>query len=79
MSYGYSARVIQQNEDADQDLLGVQLGALCVLHDVPVSQVAEKLGVSRQTTYNWFMGANSPRGDAEKAVLRLIGIYSRKK
>lgn len=60
MSYGYSFRLIQLNHNADDDLLGVRLGRLCIRFNVPVSAVAEKCGVSRPTVYNWFSGETSP-------------------
>jgi len=61
MSYGYSNRLIELNKEADDRLLGVQLGRVCIQRDVPVSDVAVHLGVTRQTVYNWFCGANAPR------------------
>jgi transcriptional regulator with XRE-family HTH domain len=61
MSYGYSNRLIELNKKADGNSLGVQLGRLCIERDVPVSDVAVHLGVTRQTVYNWFCGANAPR------------------
>jgi len=66
MSYGYSSRLIEQNKKADDTLLGVQLGRVCIQRDVPVSDVASHLGVTRQTIYNWFCGVNSPRAESEK-------------
>jgi hypothetical protein len=61
MSYGYSKRLVQLNNNADQGLLGVRLGRVCIENDVPVSVVAAHLGVSRQTIYNWFCGVSTPR------------------
>jgi DNA-binding XRE family transcriptional regulator len=61
MSDGYSNRLVQLNNKADQSLLGVRLGRVCIEHDVPVSTVASELGVSRQTVYNWFCGVSTPR------------------
>ena len=66
MSYGYSSRLIEQNKKADDTLLGVQLGRVCIQRDVPVSDVASHLGVTRQTIYNWFCGVNPPRAESEK-------------
>lgn len=60
MSYGYSARLVKANEDADTTLLGVRLGRRCIEGDVSVKNVAEYIGVSRQTIYNWFSGVSSP-------------------
>ena len=66
MSYGYSNRLIELNKEADDRLLGVQLGRVCIIRDVPVSDVAVHLGVSRQTVYNWFCGTNAPRAKLEQ-------------
>jgi hypothetical protein len=44
MIYGYSARLIGLNKKADARLLGVRLGRACMKNNVPVSQVATKLG-----------------------------------
>jgi DNA-binding transcriptional regulator YiaG len=75
MSYGYNARLVSQNRQADRSLLGVQLGRLCIRQDIPVSRVSEHLGVSRQTIYNWFRGVSAPQQtlvDLVKAYMRSI-------
>ena len=56
MSYGYSLKLIQLNKKADPKRLGIRLGKMCIKRNVPVAEVATKLGVSRQTVYNWFEG-----------------------
>lgn len=58
---GYSLRLYTCNAAADPESLGVQLGQLCIAHDVPVTDVARRIGVSRQTLYNWFCGVTSPQ------------------
>lgn len=68
MSYGYSARLIVLNKQANQDSLGVKLGALCILHNVPVTSVAKALKVSRQTVYNWFCGVPPPKESLEAQI-----------
>jgi transposase len=60
MSYGYSARLINTNKKADQKMLGVKLGRVCVKQNIPVAKVSQHFGVSRQTVYNWFCGVNAP-------------------
>ena len=72
MSYGYSARLIALNKEADSKLLGVKLGRICIKRNIPVSTIASKLGVSRQTIYNWFMGANNPQVQSVDAVHTLL-------
>ena len=62
MSYGYSARLIGLNKKADKKRLGVRLGKRCIELDIPVTDVAIHMGVSRQTVYNWFSGVHDPKG-----------------
>lgn len=60
MSYGYSQRIVNAVNEAETDSLGVALGKLCIRHDIPVSVVANDIGVSRMTVYKWFDGSASP-------------------
>ena len=76
MSYGYSARLIALNKEADSKLLGVKLGRICIKRNIPVSTIASTLGVSRQTIYNWFMGANNPQDQSVDAVHDLLKSFS---
>lgn len=72
MSYGYSAKLVALNRQADKNNLGVRLGRACIRGDIPVSRVAETLGVSRQTLYNWFMGRSSPQPMMVDLVARYL-------
>lgn len=56
MSYGYSTHIVRLNKKADTKLLGVRLGRACIKKDISVITVAARVGVSRQTVYNWFCG-----------------------
>lgn len=60
MSHGYTVSLFFANKDADNNSDGVVLGAECISRDIPVSLVARKLKVSRQTIYNWFSGHHIP-------------------
>jgi len=60
MSTGYSLKIMQKNNEADADILGVRLGRVCISQDVPAKTVAIRLGVSKQTIYNWFVGSRKP-------------------
>jgi hypothetical protein len=71
MSYGYSSRLIALNKKADKSNLGVQLGRACIKGDIPVCLVADTLGVSRQTLYNWFAGKSNP----QKTIASLVAKY----
>lgn len=76
MGYGYTLRVAEQNVAADPELLGVQLGKLCIHAAIPVTSVADKLGVSRQTVYNWFSGTVKLSARYSVAVRELIAALS---
>jgi DNA-binding phage protein len=52
------------------------LGRICIKRNIPVSTIASKLGVSRQTIYNWFMGANNPQDQSVDAVHDLLKSFS---
>ncbi len=72
---GYSIRMAEAIKGANGNLLGVRLGRACLARDIPVSDVAERLGVTRQTVYAWFMGTSDPRGpmcDAIKSYLNSL-------
>jgi hypothetical protein len=72
MSYGYSAKLVALNRQADKENLGVRLGRACIKEDISVSMVASALGVSRQTLYNWFMGKSSPQPMMVDLVTRYL-------
>jgi transcriptional regulator with XRE-family HTH domain len=76
MSYGYTARLVELNKQADKRLLGVRLGRVCIKHNIPVADVASQLNVSRQTVYNWFMGSNVPRASVEQSVRDLLNYLA---
>lgn len=63
MSNGYSHSIVQLVKKADSRLIGVALGRLCIERNIPVRQVAERFGVSRQTVYSWFTGKHIPKSD----------------
>ena len=60
---GYSRKYVSANRNADQSHIGVKLGRVCIDRDIPVLDVAEYLGVSRQAVYLWFLGKSKPHPD----------------
>jgi transcriptional regulator with XRE-family HTH domain len=72
MTYGYSQSTVAANKRASNKLLGVALGRLCIANDIPVSLIAERVGVSRQTIYNWFEGKHEPNRSTVLAIEKLI-------
>lgn len=69
---GYSRKFVQANKAADQDHIGVQLGRICIARDIPVQDVAEHLGVSRQAVYMWFLGKSLPHPDMRDKLKDVI-------
>jgi hypothetical protein len=78
MSHGYSSRLIGLNKKANPKLLGVRLGRVCIKHNIPVTNVASSLGVSRQTIYNWFIGERNPQNLVVDEIQKLLASFSRK-
>jgi DNA invertase Pin-like site-specific DNA recombinase len=78
MSYGYSSRLIEANKKADASHLGVYLGRKCIKHDIPVTQIAKQLGVSRMTVYNWFVGLHTPHAACVELIKELLASIKQK-
>lgn len=72
MSYGYSVRLIQLNNEADDTLIGVRLGRVCIEHDISVLDVADALQVSRQTIYHWFSGTFLPKKETAARIRKYL-------
>ena len=68
MSQGYTLRIRDLNAKANQRKLGVRLGRLCIEHDVPVTVVAQRMGVTRATVYNWFCGTSVPQASTVSLI-----------
>lgn len=77
MSYGYSLRFASRIKKAyakDKGNKVLELGMLCVKHDVTASEVAERLGVSRQTFYYWMKTEFKPTPETMEKVEEVIGL-----
>jgi hypothetical protein len=64
--------MLQEVKDANQNLLGVKLGLICVERDIPVTDVADFFGVSRVTVYAWFRGKAVVSGKHADKMQKLI-------
>ena len=69
---GYSTLTAREIKEANQTLLGVKLGMLCLDRDIPVTDVAEFFGVSRVTVYSWFRGKTVVSGKYADKMQKLI-------
>lgn len=73
---GYSQIVIEANQAAE-NTLGVELGAVCIKLKHPVQKVSESLNISRQTVYDWFSGKANPTRLKKEDVENLIKELSK--
>jgi len=69
---GYTVALVKANRKAPKHLIGVTLGAECIRADVPVAEVAQHFGVSRQAVYAWFCGRSTPQLALHNAIERYI-------
>ena len=69
---GYSTLTAREIKEANQTLLWVKLGTLCLDRDIPVTDVAEFFGVSRVTVYSWFRGKTVVSGKYADKMHKLI-------
>ena len=69
---GYSTLTAREIKEANQTLLGVKLGRICLDRDIPVTDVAEFFGVSRVTVYSWFRGKTVVSGKYADKMQKLI-------
>lgn len=65
---GHSTFFVQDVNDANPFLPGVKLAKRCIALNIPVSDVAAYLGVSRPTVYSWFVG----KRDVSKRYLEKV-------
>lgn len=76
MSYGYTLRLRDANLKADQNLLGVRLGRLCIDKGISVVSTSKQFNVTRATIYNWFSGKTEPCKVLQEDVERFIETQS---
>ena len=69
---GYSLKFAKAVAKANQDLVGVMLGRLCIDKDISVIEVAKHFGVSRTAIYAWFMGKSIPNKTHEVKIYKYL-------
>lgn len=72
MRSGYSHDLVVFLQTVDPSRPAARLGRVCVERDISVRTLAARLGVSRQTVYNWFWARYEPRVDQLQSVERLL-------
>ena len=69
---GYSQSIVEANNLADPDNVGVLLGRICIEKKYPVLNVVKELEISKQSVYDWFSGKKQPAFENESAIRQLI-------
>ena len=73
MAKNYTESFLREQRAFNNNRLGVQFGKLCVAANLPPTAIANALGVTRQTVYNWFRG-NAVRGKNIDKIEKLTGV-----
>lgn len=74
MPFGYSNQFVTEVQKKYKAKPTDPVNALCYLcvqQNVMLSSAAEKLGVSKQTVYNWFRGVYQPMPSTVKKIEKL--------
>ena len=69
---GYSQQTVRANRDADGRNTGVKLGRFCISREIPVTDVMDFFGVSKQCVYNWFIGRHEPNKMFSEAITEYL-------
>jgi transcriptional regulator with XRE-family HTH domain len=71
---GYSIRLLHGNRKASKKRFGVRFGRHCIDSNISVIEVVDKLGVSRQSVYNWFLGKHEPNPAQAAKISQLFSV-----
>jgi len=71
-SRGYSLKLYRENKSAPINMIGVQLGRMCIDEGISVAFVVEYFGVSKPTIYSWFCGRSNPHKRHHKAIRYML-------
>jgi len=69
---GFSLRLVEANQNADSNLIGVQLGRYCIAKDISAVEAAAIFGVSKMTIYQWFVGNSKPHKTKAEKIKRVL-------
>lgn len=69
---GYSIYTLRKNEAAPIDMIGVQLGKVCIEKDITIQDLSTYFGVSRWNIYSWFYGDWNPHKKHHAKVHKII-------
>lgn len=76
-NYGYRQAMTYRVNNSEVENIGIRLAKLCVSKNIPVTDVAEYFGVSRQAVYMWFRGKCKPNKALTEKVEKLVEKLSK--
>jgi hypothetical protein len=76
---GYDSLFIRKVEDADQKPAVLALADVCIEKNIPVTVVADLLGVTRATVYNWMTGKTAPHPRYLALIPKITARLSKRK
>jgi transcriptional regulator with XRE-family HTH domain len=65
--------------EADHSPAVLQLAGLCIEKNIPVTEVAALLGVTRATFYNWMTGKTAPNPRSLALIPKITTRLSKRK
>lgn len=75
---GHSVQFLRRVESTAHTEPTLSLAKLLLRKEYPVVFVADKLGVTRATVYNWLTGSSAPRSRLHlEAIEKFISRYSK--
>lgn len=74
---GYSTSFVRAVEESELSDLVAQFAHRCVARGIPVSVVAERVGVTRATVYAWFTGRAEPRAQHQEKIRQILARWNR--
>lgn len=77
-SRGYSTLFICKVEKADQGDLVIQYANACIARNLPMTEVARRMDVTRATIYNWFTGKSYPRVHQQEKIRKALVRWQRR-
>jgi transposase len=69
---GFSLRLVEANQNADSNLIGVQLGRYCITKNISAVDAADMFGVSKMTIYQWFVGNAKPHKSKAEKIKKVL-------
>ena len=74
---GYSTSFVRAIAEGRLPDLVEQFANHCVAREIPVSVVAEQIGVTRATVYAWFTGRAAPRARHQEKIRHFMARWDR--